>query len=87
MNKTFTKRQLMDQYGFTAEETKIILDYQKKLPILVENDGIEGFCINARYLWKELDQPQGKFPDWVKESLNLMVLKKILILSCFRKIA
>lgn len=27
MIKKFTKRQLLDQCGFTAEETKIILDY------------------------------------------------------------
>ena len=38
MIKTFKKRQLLDQCGFTADETKIILDYQKKLPILLEDN-------------------------------------------------
>lgn len=37
----------MDQCGFTAEETQAILNYQKKLPVLVENDNVNGFCINA----------------------------------------
>lgn len=60
----FTKRQLVDQCGFTAEETKTILDYQKKLPILVENDGVSGFCVNARDLWKQLGVKR-KFSDWV----------------------
>lgn len=69
MIKKFNKRQLLDQYGFTAEETQIILDYQKKLPILVENDDVEGFCVNARDLWIQLDKPQGKFADWAKRKL------------------
>lgn len=55
MIKKFTKRQLLDQCGFTVEETKIILDYQKKLPILVENDGeLENFCVNASDLYSQL---------------------------------
>lgn len=61
----FNKRQLLDQCGFTADETQIILDYQKKLPILVENDGTDGFCVNARDLWNQLECPQGKFMNWV----------------------
>ena len=65
----FTKRQLMDQCGFTSDEAKIILEYQKKLPVLVENDGVKGFCIEARDLWEQLDKPQGKFPDWIKRKL------------------
>ena len=47
MIKKFSKRQLLDQCGFNAEETQIISHYQKKLPILVENDNVEGFCIDA----------------------------------------
>ena len=70
MIKKFSKRQLLDQCGFNAEETQIILDYQKKLPILVENDNVEGFCIDARDLWKQLGEPQGKFADWVKRKIT-----------------
>lgn len=69
MIKKFTKRQLLDQCGFTAEESKIILDYQKKLPILVDNDEVDGYCIDARNLWKQLGEPQGKFPDWIKRKV------------------
>lgn len=69
MIKKFTKRQLMDQCGFTAEETQVILDYQKKLPILVESIDTEGFCVNAKDLWEQLNKPQGKFPNWVKRKL------------------
>lgn len=69
MIKKFTKRQLLDQCGFTAEETTIILNYQKKLPILVENENVDGFCVNARDLWEQLGKPQGKFADWSKRKL------------------
>ncbi len=69
MVKKFTKRQLLDQCGFEAEEARIILDYQKKLPVLVENEGINEFCINAKDLWMQLGEPQGKFADWVKRKL------------------
>lgn len=55
MIKKFTKKQLLDQCGFSAEEAKIILDYQKKLPILVEDNGdIEHFCVNASDLYNQL---------------------------------
>lgn len=70
MSKGFTKRQLLDQCGFTAEETNMILAYQKKLPILVENEDCEGFCINARDLWNQLECPQGLFANWVKRKFE-----------------
>lgn len=62
----------MDQCGFTAEETKIILDYQKKLPILVENDGIEGFCINVRDLYKQIigSNDMSNFSRWIKRAIQ-----------------
>ena len=75
MIKKFSKRQLLDQCGFNAEETQIILDYQKKLPILVENDSVEGFCIDARDLWKQLGEPQGKFADWIKRKIKWIIYK------------
>lgn len=69
MIKKFTKRQLIDQCGFSAEETQIILDYQKRLPILVENDNVDGFCINARDLHKEL-KVKSQFSKWIKSNLD-----------------
>lgn len=70
--KKFTKRQLLDQCGFTADETQKILEYQKKLPILNESEE-EGFSVNARNLWEQLGKPQGKFADWIKRKI---VIKK-----------
>lgn len=71
MIKKFTKRQLLDQCGFSVNETKTILEYQKKLPILVENDNsTDDFPVNARYLWKQLGEPQGKFADWIKRKIT-----------------
>ena len=68
MIKKFTKRQLLDQCGFTADETQKILEYQKKLPILNESEE-EGFSVNARNLWEQLGKPQGKFADWIKRKI------------------
>ncbi len=65
MSKGFTRKQLVNQCGFSQEEADLILDYQKKIPILVENDGIEGFCVNARDLWTQLKQPYGQFSKWI----------------------
>lgn len=82
MLKKFTKRQLLDQYGFTAEETQVILDYQKNLPILVENDDMGGFCVNATDLWGQLGKPQGKLADWVKRKITEKKTKsKVLIFT------
>ena len=79
MIKKFTKRQLLDQCGFTTEETQVILDYQKNLPLLIENDEVDGFCINARDLWVQLGKPQGKFADWSKRKIILKKTKGGLI--------
>lgn len=65
MIKNFVRKQLQEQLGFDAEETKIILEYQKKLPILVENDDIDRFCVNARDLHNRLNV-KTKFSDWIK---------------------
>lgn len=70
MVKKFNKRQLLDQCGFTAEETQVILDYQKRLPILIENDNMDGFCINARDLHKEL-KVKTQFSKWIKSNLKV----------------
>ena len=69
MIKKFNKRQLLDQYGFTADEAQIILDYQKKLPILLQvNDGL---CVTARDLFSQLSEEstKTKFVDWAKYNI------------------
>ena len=69
MLKKFTKKQLLDQCGFSAEEAKIIMDYQKKLPILVENE--EGLTVCARDLFEQLNgkDTKTKFTDWAKNNI------------------
>ena len=72
MIKKFTKRQLLDQCGFTAEEAQIILDYQKELPILL---GDNDTWINARDLWMQL-KVKDKYADWIKTQIRTFELEK-----------
>lgn len=60
MIKKFSKRQLIDQCGFNADEAKIILDYQKKLPILSEDNETNSLCTNARDLFSQLNGNNSK---------------------------
>lgn len=69
MIKKFNKRQLLDQCGFTVDEAQIILDYQKKLPVLLQvNDGL---CVTARDLFSQLSEEstKTKFVDWAKYNI------------------
>lgn len=69
MNRTFTRKELQEQIGFNAEDAKIIMEYQKRLPILIENDEVDGFCVNARDLHSQLGI--GKhFADWIKTRIR-----------------
>lgn len=68
----FNKRQLLDQCGFTAEETQIILDYQKKLPILLEDNDT---WIDARKLWEQLCV-RDKYADWIKTQIKTFELSE-----------
>lgn len=70
MVKKFTKRQLLDQCGFKVDEAEMILEYQKRLPVLVDNDNTTDYWVNSRDLWVQLGKPQGKFSDWIKRSFN-----------------
>lgn len=66
MIKKFTKKQLLDQCGFNAEETQIILEYQKKLPILLEDNDT---WIDARNLWEQL-LVKKKYTDWIRNQIS-----------------
>lgn len=72
MIKKFNKRQLLDQCGFTEDETQIILDYQKKLPILLEDNDT---WINAKDLWEQL-KVKDKYADWIKTQIKTFELVK-----------
>nr|DAX82114.1 MAG TPA: AntA/AntB antirepressor [Caudoviricetes sp.] len=70
LNK-FNKRQLVDQCGFTVDEAKVILEYQKKLPIL-SSDNSDVLCVNARDLFIQLNgkNTKTKFIDWAKYNIT-----------------
>lgn len=64
MSNFFTKKELL-RLGCTDDEIKLVMQYQKKLPILVENENDDDFCINAKDLHKQLAVKK-KFSDWFK---------------------
>lgn len=66
--KVFTKKDLTQKLGFSEEESKIIMQYQKTFPELLQ-DKVEGFVIDARRLWEQLDKPQGEFGKWIKRKV------------------
>lgn len=47
--KVFTKIELIEKLNFTDEEAKIVMDYQKKFPILLGTNDVD-----ARALWEQL---------------------------------
>ena len=53
MEKGFTKKQL-ERIGCSNEKIQLVLDYQKRLPVLVNNEDVEGFCVNTRQLHEQL---------------------------------
>lgn len=63
--KGFTVKDL-EKLECSTDEIGLIMEYQKRLPILMENYGENGFCVNARDLWVQLDRSQGRFADFVK---------------------
>lgn len=70
MVSKFTKKEL-ERLGCTDKEIDLVLKYQKKFPIILDNeDNIEKFCIDARQLWNELDCPQGQFNKWVERKFK-----------------
>lgn len=65
--KNFSKKELKEKLGFTKEEADIVIEYQKKLPLL--NDDMEGFCIDPRQLHTEL-KINTKFADWIQRRIS-----------------
>ena len=72
MTKKFSKKEL-ERLGCSKEEIKLIMDYQKRFPIILNNeDNIEKFCIDARSLYKEIIQSDdmSNFSRWMKRALK-----------------
>ena len=70
MVQKFSKKELQ-RLGCTQEEIDLIMTYQRKFPIILDNeDNMEKFCIDARQLWNELDYPQGQFNKWTERKFK-----------------
>ena len=69
MQTKFSRKEL-ERLNCSEEEINLILAYQKKLPILVDNNSIKGFSVNARILWEQLECPQGQFTKWVNRKFE-----------------
>ncbi len=62
MGKYFTKKELQ-RLGCTDDEIKLVMKYQKKLPVLIENMEVKGFCVDARTLHEQLGVKRS-FQKW-----------------------
>lgn len=65
--KCFKKKELIEKLGLSNEDAKLIMDYQKRLPIL--NEVGDGFCVDARELHKELGVGRD-FTTWIKARVS-----------------
>ena len=65
--KAFDKNDLIEKLGRTNEEWCLVKKYQKKFYQLLQDS--EGFCVDARMLWEELDKPHGQFNKWIERKL------------------
>lgn len=64
----FNKKELQ-RLNCNDEEIALIMEYQKKLPILSENETINIFCVDARQLHDQLGAKK-KFASWIKTNLK-----------------
>lgn len=56
--------------NFNTEETQVILNYQKTLPVLLEDNDT---WIDAKDLWTQLSV-QKKYADWIKNQIETFEL-------------
>ena len=64
----FTKKEL-ERLNCKPEDISLILEYQMRLPILTENQDVEGFCVDARTLWEQLGVGR-HFGTWIVNNLK-----------------
>jgi phage anti-repressor protein len=83
MNQKFSKKEL-ERLGCNEEEVKLVMEYQKKLPIIVDNVNIEEFSVDARILHKQLGVKK-KFSTWIKSNLKDYLVNVDYIISSPRE--
>lgn len=64
----FERLDIINKFNRTEEEWNLIEQYQNTFPQLLLQD-VDDFIINARTLWSELGEPQGRFADWIKRKV------------------
>ena len=72
MVQKFSRKELQ-RLGCTDDEIKLVMEYQKRFPIILDNeDNIEKFCIDARILYKEIIQSDdmSHFSRWMKRAIK-----------------
>ena len=67
LKRGFYKRDELELYGIDKNEIEVVQTYQKNFPELLQD--VDGFTIDARVLWMQLGEPQGKFANWVKRKI------------------
>ncbi|MGL4452501.1 MAG: antA/AntB antirepressor family protein [Sarcina sp.] len=67
--EVFERLDIINKFNRSEKDWILIDQYQKTFPQLLLND-VEGFVIDARILWRELGEPQGKFADWSRRKIK-----------------
>lgn len=65
--KKFTKAFLTNVLDMDKEEVKVVMKYQRLFPELLKDE--EGFCVDSRKLWEQLDRPYTRYADWIKKKV------------------
>lgn len=73
-NLKFTEKELV-RLGCSKDEIKIVMTYQKKLPVLIENEENEGFCIDLINLHEQLGVKR-RYTDWLKTRIKSYKFKE-----------
>lgn len=68
MIKKFTKKEL-ERLECSEEEIKLVMECQRKLPIIFDNDNIAKFCVDGRTLWIQLESKR-QFSDWISQKIK-----------------
>ena len=75
MQTKFSRKEL-ERLNCSEEKINLILKYQKNLPILIDNNIVEKFSVDARLLWEQLDKSQGDFSHWAKRKIVDKLIKR-----------
>lgn len=61
------KREELEIYGLSKDEVEVVMQYQKQFPELLQD--VDGFIIDGRNLWTQLNEPYGQFNKWADNKI------------------